>query len=55
MMNIPHPPKRVLHLDIANCFDRMTFDFLEELSLRWYDFSQRGLEVWFAGGGVGSY
>lgn len=57
MRKIPHPSKRVLHLDFANCFAGMAFDLLQELSFCWYEFPQGGLEVWLASGevGVGSY
>ena len=53
--SIPHAPKRILHLDFANCFAGMALDFLEELSFCWYGFFEGGLKVWFASGGVGSY
>ena len=52
---VPHAPERVLHLDFADCFAGMALDFLEELSLCWYGFFKGGFEVWFGGGGVGSY
>ena len=52
---VPHASKRVLHLDIADSYVGMTLDFLEELSLCWYNFFQRGLEVWLGGRGVGPY
>lgn len=45
MSSIPHASKRVLHLDITDFFAGMALDFLEELSLRWYSFSQCGLKI----------
>ena len=55
MSGVPHASKRVLHLDLADCFAGMALDSLEQLSLCWYNFFQRGLQIWFCGGGVGSY
>ena len=52
---VPHASKRVLHFDFTNYFAGMSLDILEELSLCWDCFFQRGLEVWFRGRGISSY
>lgn len=55
VIGVPHATKRVLHLDFTNCLAGMALDFFEKLALCWYGFFKGGFEVWFGGGGVGSY
>lgn len=55
VIGVPHTAKGVLHLDFADCLASMALDLLEKFSFCGYGLSKSGLEVWFGGGGVGSY
>jgi len=53
-VDAPHASYCVLHLNLSKCFVCVALDFLQQLSLCRYDFSERGLEVGLASGRVGS-